>query len=530
MAHLDYNNGYYDGDVNYNNEEHGYGTFVWNDGDKYVGEWRNGDFNGHGVYYYSDGDKYDGEWRDNKRTGYGTLRHSNGNYYVGYFLNNQFHGRGTWYQEHGLVSFEGNWIDDKNATDVIKNDHGKKTHGKLVNDSFEADPLNGYAREDYDNGYYEGNFVNGKRHGQGKYIWNDGGRYDGEWRDGNKHGRGKITYSWGYYDGQWRNDERNGHGTMHYTDGVYTGEWRNDERNGHGTFKSNEGWFYTGDYKDDEMHGHGKFTGDGWSYEGNFVNGKIHGHGKYIWNDGAVYEGEWRDNKRCGQGEMKYSNGHFYKGEWRDNERNGRGTFIFKNENMKYEGEWRDDKPYGRGVITIGDTTYSGIFDGWNSSSVIKTTSTERLGCPGKLIDWKFIPDKLPEVTEGASPTKNKHEYATYSYNLGEYKVTEFEGKKVYYKDGTFSFSPENIERMNRSLSRVLAPIGADGQSVQLHHTTQKEDSPIVEILFSIHKGWDSTLHDPSQRKYGSDINRPNFEDWKKRYWKHRVEEYLKNH
>ena len=309
-------------------------------------------------------------------------------------------------------------MDSHNATNVIRIQNGEKTNGKIVNNQFEADLLNGFAKENYDNGYYEGYFVDGKRHG----------------------------------------------------------------------------------------------------------------HGKYVWNDGAVYEGEWRDNKRCGQGEMKYSDGHFYKGEWRDSERNGHGTFIFKNENMKYEGEWRDDKPYGRGVTTIGDTTYSGIFDGWNSTSVIKTTSSERIGCPGKLIDWKFTPDKLPEVEEGKSPTRNKHEYATYSYNLGEYKVTEFEGKKVYYKDGTFAFSPENIELMNQPLSDVCAPIGVDGKPVQLHHTTQKDDSPIVEVLFSVHKGWDSTLHDPAQRTYGSDINRPAFKNWKKRYWKHRVEEYLKNH
>ena len=55
MAHLSYSNGYYDGDVNYNDEEHGYGTFVWSDGNKYIGQWRNGQMHGRGKYVWKDG-------------------------------------------------------------------------------------------------------------------------------------------------------------------------------------------------------------------------------------------------------------------------------------------------------------------------------------------------------------------------------------------------------------------------------------------------------------------------------------------
>lgn len=66
----------------------------------------------------------------------------------------------------------------------------------------------GYGKEIYDNGYYEGEFLNGKRHGKGKYVWNGGSYYDGEWKEGKQHGKGiykgengKITS--GYWtDGQ----------------------------------------------------------------------------------------------------------------------------------------------------------------------------------------------------------------------------------------------------------------------------------------------------------------------------------------
>lgn len=109
---------------------------------------------------------------------------------------------------------------------------------------------------------------------------------------------------------------------------------------------------------------------------------------------------------------------------------------------------------------------------------------------------------------------------------MGGYKITEFEGKKVYIKDGLFSFSLDNQEEMKKG----NAPIGADGCSVELHHTTQRDNSPILEILYTVHKGYYNTLHDTAQNKYGSDIDRAAFTAWKKRYWKHRVEEYLKNH
>ena len=39
-----------------NNLSHGQGTFTFTNGDKYVGEWKNGDFNGQGTYIYADGE------------------------------------------------------------------------------------------------------------------------------------------------------------------------------------------------------------------------------------------------------------------------------------------------------------------------------------------------------------------------------------------------------------------------------------------------------------------------------------------
>ncbi|MDP6023225.1 MAG: hypothetical protein QGG19_18310, partial [Alphaproteobacteria bacterium] len=43
-----------------------YGTYVSDNGDKYVGEYRDDEKHGQGTETYADGDKYVGEFRDDK--------------------------------------------------------------------------------------------------------------------------------------------------------------------------------------------------------------------------------------------------------------------------------------------------------------------------------------------------------------------------------------------------------------------------------------------------------------------------------
>lgn len=45
-----------------------------------------------------------------------------------------------------------------------------------------------------DGGFYEGEWKDDIRHGQGTYTWPDGGVYKGEWKDGKKHKIGTYTY------------------------------------------------------------------------------------------------------------------------------------------------------------------------------------------------------------------------------------------------------------------------------------------------------------------------------------------------
>ena len=55
---------------------------------------------------------------------------------------------------------------------------------------------------------YEGDYVNNKRQGYGKYIYADDSYYIGQWKNSSKHGRGTMYNSSGIIikKGKWLND------------------------------------------------------------------------------------------------------------------------------------------------------------------------------------------------------------------------------------------------------------------------------------------------------------------------------------
>lgn len=78
----------------------GHGTYIWQSGDEYVGDFIDGKRTGHGTYTCSNGDEYVGDFRDDKLHGRGILTRSDYEY-VGDFRDGKFHGRGTLTQSNG---------------------------------------------------------------------------------------------------------------------------------------------------------------------------------------------------------------------------------------------------------------------------------------------------------------------------------------------------------------------------------------------------------------------------------------------
>lgn len=135
----------------------------------------------------------------------------------------------------------------------------------------------GLHAQNSDNGLgtYEGDYVNGKKDGEGTFVWPDGSVYQGEWKNDMRHGEG--TYTWP--DGD-----------------SYTGEWENNRINGYGTFKSASGFEYTGQWMDDKHHGFGTYVlPNGSTFTGEFKEGIKHGVGVMKYADGTVIKGIWQE-------------------------------------------------------------------------------------------------------------------------------------------------------------------------------------------------------------------------------------------
>ncbi len=64
--------------------------------------------NGYGTYTTNNGDKYVGEFKDGKRHGKGTLTFPHGGVYVGEFQNDKEHGRATYTRSSGEI-WKGIW-------------------------------------------------------------------------------------------------------------------------------------------------------------------------------------------------------------------------------------------------------------------------------------------------------------------------------------------------------------------------------------------------------------------------------------
>ena len=156
--------------------------------------------------------------------------------------------------------------------------------------------------------YYDGEFVNGKKEGEGKLIYMNGNGYEGTFAAGRQNGKGKLTQIDGeIYDGEWKNGKMNGQGLRIHSNGdKYIGNHLNNARNGKGTY----------------------FFANGDSYDGEWVNGNANGRGVLKFRNGDIYDGDFKDNYICGKGKFKKKNGDIYIGEFKFGLINGRGKYI----------------------------------------------------------------------------------------------------------------------------------------------------------------------------------------------------------
>jgi hypothetical protein len=63
------------------------GLYIWKDGERYEGEWKDGKFHGKGIKTLPDGTVFDGEWNEGRPFGTGLCKYPDGAKYTGNWLN-----------------------------------------------------------------------------------------------------------------------------------------------------------------------------------------------------------------------------------------------------------------------------------------------------------------------------------------------------------------------------------------------------------------------------------------------------------
>ncbi|XP_058438421.1 radial spoke head 10 homolog B isoform X10 [Marmota monax] len=200
---------------------HGQGTYIWADGLKYEGDFVKNIPMNHGVYTWPDGSMYEGEVVNGMRNGFGMFKCSTQPVsYVGHWCQGKRHGKGSiYYNQEGTSWYEGDWVYN------IKKGWGIRCY-KSGN-------------------IYEGQWEDNMRHGEGKMRWlTTNEEYTGSWERGVQNGFG--THTWflkripnsqyplrNEYIGEFVNGCRHGHGKFYYASGaMYAGEWVSNKKHG----------------------------------------------------------------------------------------------------------------------------------------------------------------------------------------------------------------------------------------------------------------------------------------------------------
>ena len=204
----------------------GMGVMTWIEstgdvtGDRYEGEWKDGEAHGQGVRTWRDGSRYEGQFAHGLMAGTGVHTEPNGDRYSGMFKAGMYDGQGVMTWTVDPTPRPGGGSDPlpmplprpfflasrpENIPAMPPDD--------VIIRAMPTDDMKGVHR-------YEGEWKDGEKHGQGVRTWPDGSRYEGQFKGDTMHGQGVHTTPNGpRYEGTYNLGKRRGHGVI-----IYPGE------------------------------------------------------------------------------------------------------------------------------------------------------------------------------------------------------------------------------------------------------------------------------------------------------------------
>ena len=204
-----------------NGEFHGCGAYIWPDGEFYAGEFKNGKFHGLGSYAWPNGSAKTCDWRDDKEMPESCIKHRVD---------------GPLPKQARAVCFRrAVWRDKLPLPVGRQGDTEPEIHSRRADE------------------HYDGNYKSGRRHGRGILTFSNGDRYEGRFVDGEIRGKGVLYLA---------------NGDIYASDS---------------------------DFGPRGLQGCGLFIGaNGDRYMGQFRNSRFHGRGTYEWKNGRGATCDWR--------------------------------------------------------------------------------------------------------------------------------------------------------------------------------------------------------------------------------------------
>lgn len=167
------------------------GVYLFDNGNIYIGEYKNNDINGFGSLYFADGGIIRGTFLNSKLSHLGIGYYFNGDIYAGEWDNGLYSGKGMTYQKQ-FNKWELAIYERGVKTSTLNQGSGKPMEICINSTLWILEEAIKIPR-------YSGAIANGLRDGIGINYYNDGS----------------------YYEGMWKNDFPNGLGVFYNGDGCF---------------------------------------------------------------------------------------------------------------------------------------------------------------------------------------------------------------------------------------------------------------------------------------------------------------------
>lgn len=207
----------------------GKATVIFDPVGVYSGNFSGGKRSGTGIFVWENGDRYEGEWKNDQITGYGTLSFADGVIFKGTFLKGKLNkGSITIPQGDGRTAIRSVWDGELQQACTLIWPDGTRLDGRAGKSGFSGEVTVAYANGDS----YVGTLKDGLKSGSGTYTWKNGAFYKGSWENDKMNGSGTYYFTSNtksnYIKGTFSNNQPSGTVTYYADNGLkYDTKWSN---------------------------------------------------------------------------------------------------------------------------------------------------------------------------------------------------------------------------------------------------------------------------------------------------------------